>query len=124
LPFSGSERPQRSVEQTKTSKKRSPIIRKIFSPRWGILGAAVLGLATLFPTASAKAGDVVVVCSYKYVTAYEWVTTYETRSVPYTKIITLKDHCGNAYMVTLTCHRDVQVAVKKLVAVQKLVPCY
>jgi len=99
-------------------------MRKFFSVRWSILGAAVLGLATLFPTAFAKAGDVVVVRSYKYVTAYEWVTTYETRSVPYAKVITLTDHCGNAYTVTKTCYRDVQVAVKKLVAVQKLVPCY
>jgi hypothetical protein len=94
-------------------------MRKFF-----ILGAAVLGLATLFPTASAKAGDVVVVRSYKYVTAYEWVTTYETRGVPYTKVITLKDYCGNYYTVTQTCYKDVPVAVKKLVAVQKLVPCY
>jgi hypothetical protein len=95
-----------------------------FSTRWNILGAAALNLATLFPAASAKAGDVVVVRSSKYVTAYEWVTSYETRSVPYTKAITLTDHCGTAYTVTKTCYRDVQVAVKKLVAVQKLVPCY
>jgi len=99
-------------------------MRKFFSIRWSFLGAVVLGVATLFPTASAKAGDVVIVRSYKVVTVYEWVTSYQTRSQPYTKVITLYDHCGNAYTVSKTCYQDVQVAVKKLVAVTKLVPCY
>lgn len=89
-----------------------------------LLGTAVLGLATLVPTASARAGDVVVVRSYRTVTVYEWVTTWETRSQPYTKVVTLYDHCGYPYTVTKTCYHDVQVPVKKLVAVTKLVPCY
>jgi hypothetical protein len=89
-----------------------------------LVGAAVLGLATLCPTTAARAADVVVVRSYKTVTVYEWITTWETRSQPYTKVVTLYDHCGTPYTVTKTCYRDVQVAVKKLVTVTKLVPCY
>jgi hypothetical protein len=97
-------------------------MRKFFASR--VLGAALLAGAVLFPTAAAKAGDVVIVRNYKVVTVYEWVISYETRSEPYTKVITLVDHCGNAYTVTKTCYHDVRVAVKKLVAVTKLVPCY
>lgn len=99
-------------------------MRRLFTSRWNILAAAFLGLATLLPTTPAKAGAVVVATSYKTVTVYEWVTVYETRSEPYTRVVTCYDSCGKAYYVTKTYYRTVEVPVKKLVAVKKLVPCY
>ena len=64
-------------------------------------------------------------CTYKKVTCYETVVSYETRQEAYTKCITLYDSCYRPYTVHRTFYRDVQVPVKKVVAVTKLVKvCY
>jgi hypothetical protein len=44
--------------------------------------------------------------TYKTVTCYEKVTTYVTRSEPYTKTVTLYDHCDRQYTVTKTYSRS------------------
>lgn len=89
-------------------------------PIFTLFAAAVLGLAALAPATPAAAATV----SYKVVLVYEWVTVYETRTEPYTRVVTLYDHCGKAYTVTKTYYRTVETPVKKQVAVKKLVPCY
>jgi hypothetical protein len=56
---------------------------------------------------------------YKKVICYEERTTYVTKCEPYTKTVTLYDHCGCPYTVTKTFYREVQVAVTKTVPVVK-----
>lgn len=90
-------------------------MRHIFT----LFAAAVLALAALAPATPAAA-----TVTYKVVLVYEWVTVYETRTEPYTRVVTLYDHCGKAYTVTKTYYRTIEVPVKKQVAVKKLVPCY
>lgn len=85
-----------------------------------ILTAGFLGLATLAPATPAAAAT----NSYTIVTVYEWATVYESRCEPYTRVVTLYDHCGTAYTVPKTYYRTVEVPVKKLIAVKKVVPCY
>jgi hypothetical protein len=48
---------------------------------------------------------------------YECITTYVPRTVPYTKVVTLYDHCGQPYQVCQTCYKTVMVAVQKRVPV-------
>lgn len=60
-------------------------------------------------------------CCYKKVTCYETVVCYETRSVPYTKLELRYDECDKPYTVEVTCYKMVQVPIKKVVAVTKLV---
>lgn len=92
----------------------------------GTVGAGLLALATLgLGAGTAPAGDYCPPrCHYEWVTRYECVVTYETRTVPYTKVVTCYDHCGRPYQVTKTCYREVQVPVKKMVPVrQKVLVC-
>jgi hypothetical protein len=48
---------------------------------------------------------------------YECITTYVPRTVSYTKVVTLYDHCGQPYDVSRTCYRTILVAVQKRVPV-------
>jgi hypothetical protein len=48
---------------------------------------------------------------------YETVTVYVSKTVAYTKCVTLYDHCGRPYQVARTCYRTVQVPVQKCVLV-------
>ena len=64
-------------------------------------------------------------CVWKQVAAYETVTDYVTKTVAYTRTVTLYDHCGKAYAATKVCYRDVVVPVQRTVAVTKWVKvCY
>lgn len=58
---------------------------------------------------------------WKRVTTYECVVTHETRREPYQQVVTKYDACGRPYTVVVTCSRDVQVPVKKVVAVTRWV---
>jgi hypothetical protein len=48
---------------------------------------------------------------------YECITTYVPRTVSYTKVVTLYDHCGQPYDVSRTFYRTILVAVQKRVPV-------
>jgi hypothetical protein len=48
---------------------------------------------------------------------YKKVVTYVCKEVPYTKCITLYDHCGHPYTVHKTFYKTVHVPVVKLVKV-------
>lgn len=78
----------------------------------GTFAAALVGLAMLLGGAQARASDY---CPPAC--RYVWVTTYVTREVPYTKVVTLYDHCGRPYKVARTCFETVTVAVRKRVLV-------
>ena len=41
-------------------------------------------------------------CQYKKVVCYQTVVSTETREVPYERVITKYDHCGQPYCVTVT----------------------
>ncbi|MBW3599682.1 MAG: hypothetical protein KY475_20730 [Planctomycetes bacterium] len=47
---------------------------------------------------------------------YRKVVTYVCREVPYTRCITLYDHCGHPYTVHKTFYKTVHVPVVKYVA--------
>ncbi len=90
-----------------------------------VAAAALVTLASLLGGGVARAGHCGPCCTYKYVTTYECVTTYQTRLQPYTKVVTLYDHCGCPYQVTRTCYHEVQVPVTKHVPVcKKVLVCY
>jgi hypothetical protein len=57
----------------------------------------------------------------KKVTCYETVVCYETHTEAYKVCVTKYDHCYQPYHVYETRYRDVQVPVKKQVAVVKYV---
>lgn len=91
-----------------------------------LVGAVVAGVLGVVGLGDVPAGacDTPPHCEYRLVTCYETVVTYETKCVPYTKAITLYDKCGKPYEVTKTFYREVQVPVKKIVAVTRKVPVY
>lgn len=99
----------------------------MFSPLSSLRLLAAAGALTLAfaCTGAARANDYPPCCTYRTVTTYECVTTYETHVEPYTKVVTLYDHCGCPYQVTRTCYHEVQVPVKKYVPVcKKVLVCY
>jgi hypothetical protein len=57
----------------------------------------------------------------KKVVSYQTVVAYETRVESYTVCVTKYDHCYKPYHVYEKRYRDVQVPVKKQVAVAKYV---
>jgi len=47
---------------------------------------------------------------------YKCITIYVPRTVlPYTKVVTLYDHCGQPYQASQTCYRTVRVPVQRVV---------
>jgi hypothetical protein len=98
---------------------------KRFSRRCGLWCTGVLALVGLVGgTASARADGYAPCYHYEEVTAYQTVTVYETRQEPYTKVVTLYDHCGYPYQATRTYYRTVKVPVTKKVPVKKMVKVY
>ena len=55
------------------------------------------------------AGDCRPACHYKC------ITVYVPRTVSYTKVVTLYDHCGQPYQASQTCYRTVRVPVQRVV---------
>src|SRR5262245_16012266 len=56
---------------------------------------------------------------FKRVTTVEWETSIERRREPYKREITLRDECGRAYRIEISGTREVEVAVRKPVAVER-----
>jgi hypothetical protein len=81
--------------------------------------AAAVAL-TLGVAAPATACDYV----WKSVVEYKTVVQYETRTVPYTQLVTLYDHCGKPYQAEETFYKEIQVPVETVVPVKKLVKVY
>jgi len=73
-----------------------------------LAGAAMIG------SSSVSAGHSCHVPQYYYKT----VTVYETIRKPYEYSVVKYDHCGDAYLVTLTGWKTVQVPVSKRILVQ------
>ena len=46
---------------------------------------------------------------------YKCITTYVPRTVSYTKVVTLYDHCGQPYQASQTCYRTIRVPVQRVV---------
>lgn len=82
-----------------------------------VAAAVALALGT---AGSASACDYV----WKTVVEYKTVIKYETRTVPYTQVVTLYDHCGKPYQVEKTFYKEIQVPVETVVPVKKLVKVY
>jgi hypothetical protein len=87
------------------------------------LYVTVVGVLTLVAGLASPAAAVACdpCCYYKTVVCYETVCSYETRQVPYTRCVTRLDECGRPYTVTVTCYKDVQIPVTKVVSVAKRV---
>ncbi len=73
-----------------------------------LAGAAMIG------SSSVSAGDSCHAPRYCYTT----VTFYETVRKPYEYSVVKYDHCGDAYLVTLTGWKTVQVPVTQRILVQ------
>lgn len=96
----------------------------------GLLAASALGIAASAAQAGGygcefghgyrhehhSSGHHVAHHSYRPHDHGNWVVSYECRREPYTKCITLYDHCGRPYEITKTFYRTVHVPVKKFVA--------
>jgi len=74
----------------------------------------VLAGATMIGSSSVSAGDSCHAPKYYYKT----VTFYETVRKPYEYSVVKYDHCGDAFLVTLTGWKTVQVPIPKRVLVQ------
>jgi hypothetical protein len=77
------------------------------------IAAAALGIA-LFAGARAEAGDYCPPpCGH-----YETVLVTRCVDVPYTRVVTLYDHCGRPYQVEKSGVRTVEVTLRKRVFVR------
>ncbi len=76
------------------------------------------GLITLgVGIGSAQAGDFGFGYDDCYACHYRKVVTYVCREIPYTRCITLYDHCGEPYTVHKTFYKTIHVPVVKYVKV-------
>ena len=88
-------------------------MRNLLNLRTLVATAALAG-AAMIGTSTASAGDYCHAPQYYYKT----VTVYETVRKPYEYSVVKYDHCGDAYLVTLTGWKTVQVPVTKRVLVR------
>jgi len=89
----------------------------------GIVAVSLLSVASMMSLAgicrasddsagsygAGSSGDCRPACHYKC------ITIYVPRTVSYTKVATLYDHCGQSYQASQTCYRTVRVPVRRVV---------
>ena len=88
-------------------------MRNLFNLRTLVASLAIAG-AALIGSSTASAGGYCHAPRYYYKT----VTVYESVRKPYEYNVVKYDHCGDAYLVTLTAWKTVQVPVAKRIRVQ------
>jgi hypothetical protein len=78
-----------------------------------LAGVVALGVGA----GSAQAGDFGFGYDCHHEIGYEKIVTYVCKEIPYTRCITLYDHCGEPYTVHKTFYKTVHVPVIKYVPI-------